>query len=127
MATVRLNTATIRGRLPKGRWHYHTIAKGVAIGYRRGPKAGKDGVWAVRYPAPAGSTSYYSQTNIGVADDGKGFPFHGRYDLPTLIAGRFGPVTLKERVSSCGGTLVIESSSDGAKLEMRIPLHGTGA
>ncbi len=65
--------------------------------------------------------------HIGVADDGKGFPFHGRYDLPTLIAGRLGPVTLKERVSSCGGTLVIESSSDGAKLEMRIPLHATGA
>ena len=64
--------------------------------------------------------------HIGVADDGKGFPFQGRYDLPTLIARRFGPVTLKERVSSCGGTLVIDSSSAGARLEMRIPLHAIG-
>jgi integrase len=70
MATVKLHTATIRGRLPKGRWHYDTIAKGVALGYYRGPKPGKDGSWCVRYRAAKGrGGAYYSQTNIGAADD----------------------------------------------------------
>ncbi|HUR79517.1 MAG TPA: sensor histidine kinase [Thermoanaerobaculia bacterium] len=67
------------------------------------------------------------EVSIDVADDGKGFPFHGRYDLPSLIAGQRGPVTLKERVSSCGGSMIIDSSDRGARLEVRIPLHGTGS
>jgi signal transduction histidine kinase len=63
---------------------------------------------------------------IDVADDGSGFPFRGRHDLASLIAGGLGPVTLKERVSSCGGSMVIDSSDAGARLEMRIPLHAEG-
>lgn len=69
MVTVKLTTATIRGRLPRSKWHYDTIAQGVALAYRRGPKKGKDGVWAVRYRAPTKGGAYYTQTNIGTADD----------------------------------------------------------
>jgi signal transduction histidine kinase len=64
---------------------------------------------------------------IDVADDGKGFSFRGRYDLPSLVAAQTGPVTLKERVSSFGGSMVIDSSDSGARLEMRIPLRAAGA
>lgn len=64
---------------------------------------------------------------IDVADDGKGFAFRGRYDLSTLIETQSGPVTLKERVSSFGGSMVIDSSDAGARLEMRIPLPAAGA
>ena len=64
---------------------------------------------------------------IEVADDGRGFPFHGRHDLHSLISTQRGPVTLKERVSSCGGTMVIDSSDGGARLEMRIPIRGGAA
>jgi signal transduction histidine kinase len=64
---------------------------------------------------------------IEVADDGKGFSFHGRHDLQSLIATQRGPVTLKERVSSCEGTMFIDSSERGARLEMRIPLRTGGA
>jgi signal transduction histidine kinase len=65
---------------------------------------------------------------IHVSDNGRGFPFEGRHDLPSLIESKRGPVTLKERVSSLGGSMVIDSSSAGAKLEIRVPLRaGPGA
>ena len=60
---------------------------------------------------------------IAVEDDGKGFPFRGRHDLPSLVETKRGPVTLKERVSSLGGTMFIDSSDAGAKLEIRVPLR----
>ena len=60
---------------------------------------------------------------IDVADDGKGFPFHGRYDLRALMASNIGPVTLKERVSSLGGSMLIDSSDRGARLEIRMPVR----
>ena len=62
--------------------------------------------------------------SIDVCDDGRGFPWHGRHDLPSLMASNIGPVTLKERVSSLGGQLLIDSSEQGAKLEIRMPLRG---
>lgn len=61
---------------------------------------------------------------IDVADDGKGFPFRGRFDLDELIATRRGPVTLKERVLSLDGKMMIQSSAMGTLLEMRIPMRG---
>lgn len=64
---------------------------------------------------------------IDVADDGRGFSFRGRYDLPSLMSAQAGPVTLKERVSSFGGSMIIDSSESGARLEMRIPLRAAGA
>lgn len=57
---------------------------------------------------------------IVVTDDGRGFPFHGHFDLAELDELRRGPVTLKERVASLGGELVLHSAADGATLEIRI-------
>lgn len=65
-----------------------------------------------------------STVRIDVADDGKGFPWRGRHDLQSLVASNIGPVTLKERVSSLGGSMLIDSSAHGAKLEIRMPLRG---
>jgi signal transduction histidine kinase len=62
---------------------------------------------------------------IEVVDDGRGFAFHGRYDLAQLTEHRRGPVTLRERVASLGGDLVIESSSTGARLLISLPLAVT--
>jgi signal transduction histidine kinase len=67
------------------------------------------------------------QVHVDVADDGRGFPFHGRYDLQSLLATNRGPMTLKERVSSLGGSMVIDSSDEGARVEIRVPLAGSGA
>jgi signal transduction histidine kinase len=63
------------------------------------------------------------RVHITVADDGAGFPFHGRYDLPTLVQRRLGPRSLKERVASLRGELVLTSSKSGSRLEMSLPLQ----
>lgn len=68
-----------------------------------------------------------SDVRIQVADDGKGFSFRGRYDLNDMIAMKRGPVTLKERVASLGGQMIVDSSENGAKLEIRVPLTAGGA
>jgi signal transduction histidine kinase len=60
---------------------------------------------------------------ITVEDDGRGFPFHGRYDLAQLNAKRWGPLTLKERVGLLHGQLVLTSKRSGSRIEMRLPLH----
>lgn len=64
---------------------------------------------------------------IDITDDGRGFPFNGRYDLPAMMAMKRGPVTLKERVSSLGGEMTIDSSPGAVKLEIRVPLTGAQA
>jgi signal transduction histidine kinase len=55
-----------------------------------------------------------------VADDGKGFPFTGTYTLEQLDHQRRGPVTLKERVTALGGRLVLHSTRQGSRVEIRI-------
>jgi len=61
-----------------------------------------------------------------VADNGCGFPFRGRYDHAALIAMNIGPATLKERIASLQGTLAVESTHNGARLEIIIPLNRKG-
>jgi signal transduction histidine kinase len=69
----------------------------------------------------------HKQLRIVVADKGRGFPFRGHYDLATLTAMQLGPRTLKERIASLGGALVIDSSESGARLNMTVPLERPGA
>ena len=59
---------------------------------------------------------------IVIADNGRGFPFRGRHDLPALTEMNLGPLTLKERVASLGGTMTIESGGSGAILEIGLPI-----
>jgi len=66
------------------------------------------------------------QVKITVSDDGRGFPFQGRYDHATLTAQKQGPVTLRERATALGGTLTIDSADTGARLEIAIPLAPAG-
>lgn len=63
-----------------------------------------------------------AQVVIAVADNGRGFPFRGRYDLRALDAMGAGPRSLKERVTALGGTLELESTEEGARLEISLPL-----
>jgi signal transduction histidine kinase len=58
---------------------------------------------------------------ITVADDGHGFSFRGTFDLPTLQRLKAGPITLRERIASLGGGLVISSSESGSRLEISLP------
>jgi len=59
---------------------------------------------------------------ITVTDDGRGFPFAGRRDRAALVAANAGPVSLRERAESLGGEIVVESSANGARVELSIPL-----
>ena len=63
---------------------------------------------------------------ISIRDNGKGFSFHGRYDLASLNEINAGPLSLKERTSLLGGSLVIDSSETGSHLEITLPLTEQG-
>jgi signal transduction histidine kinase len=59
---------------------------------------------------------------ILVADDGHGFPFRGRVGESELEASNAGPVSLRERVVALGGSLAIESTAAGSRLEITVPV-----
>jgi signal transduction histidine kinase len=58
---------------------------------------------------------------MSIDDDGRGFPFHGIFTLEELDEQKRGPVTLKERVASLDGSLVLYSTEEGTRIEIRIP------
>ncbi len=60
-----------------------------------------------------------------IDDDGRGFPFAGRFNLSELDDLRRGPTVIKERVRAVGGDLLIESTPGrGARLEITVPQKG---
>ena len=56
-----------------------------------------------------------------VSNDGRGFPFRGRLEHDQLVAANAGPISLRERLASVRGTLAIESSPTGSRLEIALP------
>jgi len=59
-----------------------------------------------------------------VDDNGLGFSFSGRYTSEELDQLRLGPISIKERTRSVGGTLTLESNpGHGARLTVEIPLR----
>jgi len=61
------------------------------------------------------------RVRITVADNGHGFAFQGHYEHSRLTSLQLGPVLLKQRVESLGGMLEIDSTNDGAHLEIALP------
>lgn len=59
--------------------------------------------------------------DLRVTDNGRGFPFSGRFTGEQLAADERGPASLRERVAALGGHLVLTSGPGGTVLEMRIP------
>jgi signal transduction histidine kinase len=64
----------------------------------------------------------FDRVTIVMFDDGIGFPFRGRFMLQDLVARRIGPVSMRERVASLGGELILTSSASGARLEISLPV-----
>ena len=63
-----------------------------------------------------------------IAYQGRGFStFEGRHDLQSLNRMQAGPRTLKERVAGIGGGLTIDSSEEGARVEISVPTGGAQA
>src|SRR5579885_3542855 len=63
--------------------------------------------------------------NLTLEDDGKGFPFSGRYTQDRLDEDGKGPMIIKERVHLIAGELTVESNpGQGTRLEITVPRHG---
>ncbi len=62
-----------------------------------------------------------------IDDDGRGFDFAGRLSMMELEAKRQGPYVIRERVSTLGGDLEIESMPGrGAHLDIVLPKYANG-
>ena len=62
------------------------------------------------------------QAWIIVEDDGRGFTFRGRRTLAELRTMNQEPVSLSSRISQLKGQLIIDSSSQGSRLQVQLPL-----
>jgi signal transduction histidine kinase len=69
----------------------------------------------------------HAAVRVVVVDNGHGFPFRGRYEHTEIERLNLGPVSLRQRVTRLGGTLVIESCETGARLDVHVPLTPAGA
>jgi signal transduction histidine kinase len=58
---------------------------------------------------------------VTISDDGVGFPFRGRFDLATLNQRNLGPESLKQRVASLRGDIVLTSTLSGSQLDISLP------
>jgi signal transduction histidine kinase len=63
-----------------------------------------------------------SELRLEVVDDGRGFPFHGTFDLQGLNTMKAGPLTLKERLARLAGDLTLHSTDAGSVVIMKLPL-----
>ena len=65
---------------------------------------------------------------LTLEDNGKGFPFAGRYNHDQLEEAGIGPMIIKERVRLIGGELTVESNpGQGTRLEVTVPRNGKSA
>ena len=65
-----------------------------------------------------------SRAILVVDDNGRGFSFSGRYTSEDLDKLRLGPISIKERTRSVGGTLTVDSNpGHGARLTIEIPVN----
>ena len=70
-----------------------------------------------------GSTS--QKWSLTLEDDGKGFPFSGRYSESQMQDAGKGPMIIRERVRLIAGELTVESNpGQGTRLEISVPRNG---
>jgi signal transduction histidine kinase len=63
--------------------------------------------------------------SLTLEDDGKGFPFAGRYNQDQMEEAGKGPMIIKERVRLIAGGLTVESNpGQGTRLEISVPRSG---
>lgn len=69
--------------------------------------------------SPAGPDN----VRIAIADNGRGFPFTGRYSGDELARRNLGPRNLRDRVQAMQGSLTLESGPAGAELDVILPFR----
>jgi signal transduction histidine kinase len=61
--------------------------------------------------------------SVTVTDNGTGFPgLSGSYQDDELRARDAGPISLLSRVADLGGTLKLDTSPEGSRIEIDLPL-----
>lgn len=111
---VQLETEGLEKEIPEGleREIYHIVREAMVNAVRHGEAS------LVRVEILARG----DRITITVTDNGSGFPFEGSYSHAELVRRNLGPRTLRERVSALNGTVALESSRSGARLEILLPL-----
>jgi len=70
-------------------------------------------------------TSNGDKWSLTMEDDGKGFPFTGRYTTEQMAETGKGPMIIRERVGLIAGELTVESNpGQGTRLEISVPRNG---
>ncbi len=59
---------------------------------------------------------------ITINDNGRGFSFKGQFDQAALAKLGFGPATLRERAVALNGSLTLDSTEHGTRLELCLPV-----
>ncbi len=113
---VELETDGLDAEVPEGleREIYHIVREAMVNAVRHGEAS------LVHVEIRARG----DRITVTVADNGSGFPFEGRYSHAELVRRNLGPRTLRERVSALNGTVALDSSRSGARLEILLPLWG---
>lgn len=113
---VELETDGLGAEVPEGleREIYHIVREALVNAVRHGEAS------VVRVSIRARG----DRITLTVADNGSGFPFEGRYPHAELVRRNLGPRTLRERVSALNGTVALDSSRSGARLEILLPIWG---
>ena len=96
---------------------YHIVREAMVNAVRHGEAS------QVRVEIHAGD----GRITIAVSDNGSGFPFAGSYSHAELVRRNLGPRNLRERVSALNGTVALDTSRSGARLEILLPLWETTA
>ena len=64
-----------------------------------------------------------SDIHVAIDDNGQGFPFGGQFSLEELELLRIGPLSIKQRIRTLGGTLTLESNpGHGSVMRARVPV-----
>ncbi|MES1244421.1 MAG: sensor histidine kinase [Acidobacteriota bacterium] len=115
---VELETDGLGAEVPEGleREIYHIVREALVNAVRHGEAS------LVRVAIRARG----DRITLTVSDNGSGFPFEGSYSHAELVRRNLGPRTLRERVSALNGTVALDSSRSGARLEILLPLWGPG-
>jgi len=116
---VDLRMDGLEEEIPAGlmREIYHIVREALVNAVRHGAAS------LVRVEITAGG----DRVSIAVSDNGRGFPFAGRFSHAELMHDNLGPRNLRERVAALSGTVALDSSRAGARLEVLLPIAPLGA